>query len=349
MFNLMLVNAAFYFFSKDQNFFAQETIQQTETLSMVEESNSLSEDSFISTQATTAPGLNFVEKFEPRKVSFAPQSKSANKNWRTLQFKIKKSLGFSVCREVPKPDCTRLAAHIARLLAWFMDVHSEMRPGDTLQVIYKTIHEPGHFRILKINYESAYLKKNFEVNYFKIPTATYGSYFYASGQEAFPRLKKDSAPVHDYSEITSLPGDFRKGKAQGHRGTDFKAPVGTPVFASFDAKVTRVNWNRERNGYCIELDHPREGVKTLYLHLDKVDVRRGQYVKQGDHIGNLGNTGRSFAPHLHYEIKSSGPRKTVYNPFTFKYHKKYRRRIPEQAMAEYQKLVHLYSTHLSAS
>ncbi len=197
-------------------------------------------------------------------------------------------------------------------------------------------------------YASGYLKKNFEINYFKMPSGASGSYFDASGREAFPRLKKDSAPIHDYSEVTSLPGDFRKGKVQGHQGTDFKAPVGTPVFASFDARVTRVNWNRERNGYCVELDHPREGVKTLYLHLEKVGVRRGQYVKQGDHIGNSGNTGRSFAPHLHYEIKSRGSRKTVYNPFAFKYHKKYRRRIPEQAMAEYQKAVHLYEAHLSA-
>ena len=348
LFNLMLVNAAFYLFSRDQNFFAQEPVHPPAALNGVEEPASLLEDFAILAQATTASGLNFVEKFEPRRVSYVPPAKIVNQGWRTRHFKIKNSLSFSICRKVAQPDCTRLAAHVARLLAWYMDIHSEMRPGDTLRLIYKKIDDPEHFRILKLYYESGYLKKNFGINFFKTPSAEFGSYFDASGREAFPRLKKDSAPIHDYSEITSLPGDFRKGKTQGHRGTDFKAPVGTPVFASFDARVTRVNWNREKNGYCVELDHPAEGVTTLYLHLDKVGVRRGQYVKRGDHIGHSGNTGRSFAPHLHYEIKSRGSRKTVYNPFTFKYHKNYRRRIPEQAMAEYQKAVHLYEAHLSA-
>lgn len=347
--NLMLVNAGFYFFSKDQTFFAQESAPPPALLKVMAETAVAPEDSVLPAQLIAAPGLNFVEQFESSKVSYAPALRISHQGWHTLQLKVKNSLSFSVCRAVAPPDCARLTAHIARLLAWFMDIHREMRPGDALSVIYKKIEDPEHFRILKMVYESGYLKKNFEINFFKATASASGSYFETSGWEAFPRLKKDSAPIHDYSEITSLPGDFRKGKVQGHRGTDFKAPVGTPLFASFDARVIRVNWNREKNGYCIELDHPAQGVKTLYLHLDKVHVRRGQYVKQGDHIGDSGNTGRSFAPHLHYEVKSRGPGKTVYNPFTFKYHKKYRRRIPDQSMAEYQKAVDRYKAHLAAS
>lgn len=349
LFNLMLVNAAFYYFSKDQNFFGPEPVHKAELLQVMAETAVLPAGSAIPAQSIAAPGLNFVEQFEPRKVSWGASPRIFHPGWRTLKLKVKNSLSFSVCRKIAQPDCVRLTAHIARLLAWFVDIHSEVRPGDSLHIIYKMIEGPEHFRILKLVYDSGYLKKKFEINFFKAFASSSGSYFEASGKEAFPRLKKTNAPIHDYSEITSLPGDFRKGKVRGHRGTDFKAPVGTPLFASFDARVTRVNWNREKNGYCIELDHPAEGVKTLYLHLDKVRVRRGQYVKQGERIGDSGNTGRSFAPHLHYEVNSRGPAKTVYNPFTFKYHKKYRRRIPQQSMAEYQKAVDLYEAHLSAS
>ena len=57
---------------------------------------------------------------------------------------------------------------------------------------------------------------------------------------------------------------------------DFKAEVGTPVFSSFPGRVTRTNWNTRKNGFCVEVDHPDKGVKTLYLHLDKVLVRPGR-------------------------------------------------------------------------
>ena len=132
----------------------------------------------------------------------------------------------------------------------------------------------------------------------------------------------------------------------GHNGTDFKADVGTPVYASFDGRVRRTNWNRRGNGFCIEIMHPREGVKTLYLHLDKVKVWKGQYVKRGQQIGTSGNTGRSFAPHLHYEIRSLGKRQRIHNPFTFKYHKKYIRQVSVDARSEFHELVRLYGSVL---
>ena len=106
--------------------------------------------------------------------------------------------------------------------------------------------------------------------------------------------------------------------------------------------VLRTSWNVRANGYCIEIDHPKQKVKTRYLHLKRVLVKRGQYVKQGKIIAESGNTGRSFAPHLHYEIRSRDKKQTVYNPFDFKYHKTYQRNISSQEIKEFKEVVHAY-------
>ena len=87
---------------------------------------------------------------------------------------------------------------------------------------------------------------------------------------------------------------------------------------------------------------PKQKIKTRYLHLSRVLVKRGQYVKQGTLIGESGNTGRSFAPHLHYEVRSRGKKNIVYNPFDFKYHKTYHRNISDQARDEFQKTISYY-------
>jgi len=109
---------------------------------------------------------------------------------------------------------------------------------------------------------------------------------------------------------------------------DFKAKVGTPVFTPFPGKVTRVNWNFKYNGDCIEIDHAKQGIKTVYLHLNKVVVKPGQVVKGGQKIGESGNTGRTFAPHLHYEIRHGKNKDKIYNPFKIKHHHTYHRKIP---------------------
>lgn len=89
-----------------------------------------------------------------------------------------------------------------------------------------------------------------------------------------------------------------------HAGMDFSAPTGTDVYATGNGVVTRVvNAPRSRRDYgtFIEVDHGY-GYKTLYAHMDKVLVRRGQEVNRGEVIGLVGNTGASTAPHLHYEV-----------------------------------------------
>ncbi len=89
-----------------------------------------------------------------------------------------------------------------------------------------------------------------------------------------------------------------------HAGIDFSAPIGTPIYATGDG-VIKVVKKSYASGNMIKLDHGF-GYVTLYLHMDKFNVKKGRKVKRGEIIGYVGNTGKSTAPHLHYEVHKDG-------------------------------------------
>ena len=89
-------------------------------------------------------------------------------------------------------------------------------------------------------------------------------------------------------------------KYKMHEGDDFSAKRGTPVVATADGVVSSVKTDRSFGKY-IEISHGN-GYKTLYAHLNKFNVKKGAYVVRGQKIGEVGNTGNSTAPHLHYEV-----------------------------------------------
>ena len=89
-----------------------------------------------------------------------------------------------------------------------------------------------------------------------------------------------------------------------HQGMDFKAPTGTEVFATGNAKVKFTGW-KQGYGNTVILDHGF-GYETLYAHLYKSLVRKGQKVRRSDIIALVGNSGKSTGPHLHYEVRLNG-------------------------------------------
>lgn len=97
-----------------------------------------------------------------------------------------------------------------------------------------------------------------------------------------------------------------------HQGIDLAAPVGTPVFATGDGVVVFAGWQRGY-GNLIKIKHEL-GTETRYAHLSKIRVKQGQKVSRNTLIGDIGNTGRSTGPHLHYEVRVDG--KAV-NPMSF--------------------------------
>ncbi len=100
-----------------------------------------------------------------------------------------------------------------------------------------------------------------------------------------------------------------------HYGMDFTAPRGTPVYATGDGRIERADNRSTGYGNHIRIDHGY-GYTSLYAHLYKYNVRVGQKVNRGDLIGFVGSTGRSEAPHLHYEIWKDEDR---INPINFYY------------------------------
>lgn len=100
-----------------------------------------------------------------------------------------------------------------------------------------------------------------------------------------------------------------------HYGMDFTSPRGTPVYASGDGIVVRADNTSTGFGNHIRIDHGY-GYISLYAHLHSYNVRKNQRVKRGDIIGFVGSTGRSQAPHLHYEIHKDGEK---INPINFYY------------------------------
>lgn len=99
-----------------------------------------------------------------------------------------------------------------------------------------------------------------------------------------------------------------------HKGMDFTAPKGTPIYASGNGRVTLAR-RSPTFGKVVYIDHGY-GYRTIYAHMSKIATRRGRKVKRGDLIGYVGNTGRSVSAHLHYEVHKNG---RAVNPIYYYY------------------------------
>lgn len=110
-----------------------------------------------------------------------------------------------------------------------------------------------------------------------------------------------SMPVVDSFRWTSGFGP-RWGRA--HEGVDLAGPVGTPIYATADGVVVHAGWS-SGYGRLIKIQH-EFGIETRYAHLNAIRVEVGQRVSRGERIGDMGNSGRSTGPHLHYEIRVGG-------------------------------------------
>lgn len=97
-----------------------------------------------------------------------------------------------------------------------------------------------------------------------------------------------------------------------HEGVDISAPLGTPILASAKGTVTHAGW-KSGLGYTVEIDHGY-GYTTRYGHASKVLVKRGQKVIRGEVVANVGSTGISTSPHLHYEVRVGG---VAVNPLNY--------------------------------
>lgn len=120
-------------------------------------------------------------------------------------------------------------------------------------------------------------------------------------------------PLPDLKRVSSNYGTRTMGgRAEKHSGLDMSAPSGTPIYATGPGIVTKSGWGTGYGQY-VEINHGN-GYSTRYAHASRLVARVGDQVKAGDHIANVGCTGRCTGPHLHYEVVKDGKRK---NPSTY--------------------------------
>ncbi|QIO07710.1 M23 family metallopeptidase [Acinetobacter lanii] len=122
-----------------------------------------------------------------------------------------------------------------------------------------------------------------------------------------------SHPLPDMKRVSSdFGGRTMGGRAENHSGLDMSAPSGTPIYATGPGIVTKSGWGTGYGQY-VEINHGN-GYITRYAHASRLIARVGDQVKAGEHIANVGCTGRCTGPHLHYEVVKDGQRK---NPSSY--------------------------------
>ena len=226
-----------------------------------------------------------------------PPATATCSGWRAVEVAVKGSIAASLGSALGQ-DGSQVAAHFARIFMWDVDLRKDVEPGDRLMLLWRRT-EAGDVEIGAARYQSSRLGRTFRAHRFKATEDDFPSYWDPEGQEVARRLK--ASPLATYEQITALLKD-----RPTHRGMDFKAAVGTEVKAPRAGTITRANWKLRGNGNCLEMRFD-DGTVAKFLHLSAIKARPGARVRVGEVIALTGNTGRSTAPHLHYQLER-GPR-----------------------------------------
>jgi murein DD-endopeptidase MepM/ murein hydrolase activator NlpD len=220
-----------------------------------------------------------------------------------VSVEVKSSLYLSLRETDEDPILAVLASDV---LAWDVDFYRDVRGGDRMTVLVEKTFADGRLlrygEILAIEYQGSTVGRKRLFRW----TAPDGqsSYFDDEGQSARRGFLK--APLK-FAHVTSGFGNRNHpllGYQAAHMGTDYGAPIGTPVWAVGDGVVKQAGWNGGC-GISVTLRH-RNGLETLYCHLSGVAVSAGKPVTQKQVIGAVGSTGLSTGPHLHYAVLRGG-------------------------------------------
>ena len=195
----------------------------------------------------------------------------------------------------------------ARIYGFQVDFQRDIRKKDGFQIMYEVFLDDKNNIIETGNILYANLKLSGENNslyYFESKDDE--GHYDKSGKSVQKALMK--TPING-ARLSSSFG-MRKHPIDGfnkmHKGTDFAAPMGTPIMASGDGKIKKAGWCGG-GGNCIVIKH-NSTYQTVYAHMSKFakGIRSGVRVKQGQTIGYVGSTGKSTGPHLHYEVIING-------------------------------------------
>ena len=197
----------------------------------------------------------------------------------------------------------------ARIYGFQVDFQRDIRKKDSFQIMFEVFLDDKKNIIETGNILYANLRLSGENNslYYFDSKENEGHYD-NSGKSVQKALMK--TPING-ARLSSSFG-MRKHPIDGfnkmHRGTDFAAPMGTPIMASGDGVIKKAGWCGG-GGNCVVIKH-NSTYQTVYAHMSKFakGIRKGTRVKQGQTIGYVGSTGKSTGPHLHYEVIVNGKR-----------------------------------------
>lgn len=195
----------------------------------------------------------------------------------------------------------------ARIYGFQVDFQRDIRKNDNFQIMYEVFEDDDGKIFETGNIIFADLKlsgKNNALYYFEKKGSE--GHYDENGKSVEKALMK--TPING-ARLSSAFG-MRKHPIDGfnkmHRGTDFAAPMGTPIMASGSGLITRARWCGG-GGNCIKIKH-NSTYETIYAHMKNFarGIKEGIRVKQGQIIGYVGSTGKSTGPHLHYEVVVNG-------------------------------------------
>ena len=198
------------------------------------------------------------------------------------------------------------------IFGWDIDFANDIRAGDEFSVLYQRKFQDGAYvtdgRVLAAEFTNR--GKTYRAVWFESADGSVKGYYSPEGKgmrKAFLR-----API-DFARVSSGFNPKRRhpisGQIRAHRGIDFAAPTGTPIYAAGDG---RIEFAGRKGGYgnAVVINHGK-GITTLYGHMSRFgkSARGGRSVRQGEIIGYVGSTGASTGPHLHYEYRVKGVHK----------------------------------------
>ncbi len=250
--------------------------------------------------------LLFSRDIKSDKFIFTNIVTNLNKQTVYKEGKITQSLYRSAIRnKIP----ANIIVEFARIYGFQIDFQRDIRRNDTYQIVYEIFEDDNKkiFSTGNIIYADLNLSNQSNAFYYFNYNGDEGHYD-INGKSVKKALMK--TPIN--GARLSSPYGMRKHPIDGynkmHKGTDFAAPMGTPIMASGDGVVVKASWCGG-GGNCVKIRH-NSSYSTVYAHMSKfaANIKKGKRVKQGQTIGYVGSTGKSTGPHLHYEVIHNGKR-----------------------------------------
>ena len=256
---------------------------------------------------------------------------------------IRSSL-FAATDAASIPDA--VAVQLAEVFSADIDFRRALRKDDRFSVVYETLEADGEplrtGRVLSAEFKNG--DKTHSAIWFQPPGASKGSYYTLDGNSM--RRAYLTSPV-EFSRVSSgfamrLHPVHKTWRA--HLGTDFAAPTGTAVRTVGDGVV---DFAGVQNGYgnVVYVKHQNQHV-TVYAHLSRIDVRKGESVEQGQKLGAVGATGWATGPHLHFEFRVAGEHR---DPMSIARESEAAQPVPKAARAAFNRLASNMRVQLSSA